>query len=81
MNTQHPTALPLVALLLAVLSAASAKEMLPLAGTWRFALDPKGTGDTEQWFNRELTDTVSLPGPWRKTTKVHKSNRTRMSWN
>ena len=33
-----------------------------LAGTWRFALDPKGTGEAEKWFASPLTDTVKLPG-------------------
>lgn len=35
---------------------------LQLAGSWRFQLDPKGAGIAEQWFSRELEDTVELPG-------------------
>ena len=35
---------------------------LPLAGTWRFALDPNGVGETEKWFSRELSDPITLPG-------------------
>jgi hypothetical protein len=35
---------------------------LPLAGSWRFQLDAKGAGLAENWFSRELEDTVELPG-------------------
>jgi len=39
-----------------------ARNYIPLAGTWSFALDPKGTGENGKWFSRDLDDTVSLPG-------------------
>jgi hypothetical protein len=35
---------------------------ISLAGGWRFALDPKGAGESERWNARELADTVILPG-------------------
>jgi hypothetical protein len=41
---------------------ALATNTLSLAGTWRFELDPKGVGETEKWFTRELSDTITLPG-------------------
>ena len=51
-------------LLLAVLSAHAAETALtiPLAGTWRFGLDPKSQGVTEEWFNRALPDAIEMPG-------------------
>jgi hypothetical protein len=35
---------------------------IPLAGTWRFALDPNGVGVERHWFAQRLGDTVRLPG-------------------
>ena len=35
---------------------------LPLAGNWRFELDPKSQGVAEEWFNRALPDTIEMPG-------------------
>lgn len=35
---------------------------IPLAGAWRFALDPNNAGVEQQWFARELADAVRLPG-------------------
>ncbi|MDR2862957.1 MAG: hypothetical protein LBV54_03660 [Puniceicoccales bacterium] len=37
---------------------------LPLAGVWRFALDPANAGLEERWFAADLagTDTIPLPG-------------------
>ncbi|MEI6948648.1 sugar-binding domain-containing protein [Paraflavisolibacter sp. H34] len=33
-----------------------------LAGEWRFGVDPGDKGEQEQWFQKELTDKVRLPG-------------------
>jgi len=33
-----------------------------LAGTWRFALDPKDQGIPEKWFARDLDGKIRLPG-------------------
>lgn len=35
---------------------------IPLEGEWAFALDPENRGEAEQWFKRELGDTIALPG-------------------
>lgn len=35
---------------------------LNLAGTWQFQLDPDNKGVSEQWFNKDLQDTITLPG-------------------
>jgi len=44
-------------------SAADAGERtIPLAGTWRFRLDPEDVGVSEKWFAREFDDSVQLPG-------------------
>lgn len=37
-------------------------ESLPLAGAWRFQLDPDNLGSSEQWWTRELSDQIHLPG-------------------
>ncbi len=39
-----------------------AGETIPLAGTWRFALDRADAGVREQWFSRSLPDRIKLPG-------------------
>lgn len=33
-----------------------------LAGSWRFALDRGDAGKNEQWFARDLNETIALPG-------------------
>ena len=35
---------------------------IDLSGEWRFALDPTDIGISEQWFKRNLTDKIHLPG-------------------
>ena len=40
----------------------SAEWRLPVAGTWRFALDPLGKGQEERWYDRALPDRIELPG-------------------
>ncbi len=37
-------------------------EQMDLAGTWSFQLDRGDSGETDQWFGRELSDRISLPG-------------------
>ena len=39
-----------------------AGEALPLAGVWRFALDRGDAGVRERWFERDLPQTIKLPG-------------------
>src|SRR5919202_6737565 len=39
-----------------------AGEALPLAGVWRFALDRADAGVRERWFEKELSETIKLPG-------------------
>lgn len=41
---------------------ARAGEPLPLAGVWRFALDRGDAGVRERWFERDLPQTIRLPG-------------------
>ena len=51
-----------------ILMAISASSLLParavenLAGQWRFALDPGNVGIGGKWFEKNLPDTVKLPG-------------------
>ncbi|MHC4518220.1 MAG: discoidin domain-containing protein [Planctomycetota bacterium] len=43
-------------------SAAVAKESRSLAGRWRFQSDPEKQGEVDRWFERELEETIRLPG-------------------
>jgi len=52
----------LAIVLLLVANFAQALAPLDLSGAWRFALDRADEGVTQQWFNRELTDRIDLPG-------------------
>jgi beta-galactosidase len=48
---------------LAVASSAVAQtETIDLSGQWRFAMDAKDAGVSEQWYNQTLTDKINLPG-------------------
>ncbi len=49
-------------LLLAATPAVFASDWVPLAGEWRFALDPKNEGVTAKWFETRLDDRIQLPG-------------------
>lgn len=50
------------ALVWPVAARARAPESIPLAGEWRFALDRADAGVREGWFERNLSDTIRLPG-------------------
>lgn len=50
------------ALVWPVRALARAGEALPLAGVWRFALDRADSGVRERWFERDLPETIKLPG-------------------
>lgn len=39
-----------------------AAETIPLAGQWRFKLDPTGTGTNDHWFSQKLPDRIPIPG-------------------
>ncbi|MFL6332619.1 MAG: sugar-binding domain-containing protein [Pyrinomonadaceae bacterium] len=43
-------------------AVARAGESLPLAGVWRFGLDRADAGVRERWFERDLPETIKLPG-------------------
>lgn len=58
---------PILAGMAISLSNASAAEKpreksIPLAGTWRFRLDPENAGAEKKWFTQKLGDSVTLPG-------------------
>ena len=38
------------------------ENTIPLAGTWRFRLDPENAGVQKKWFTERLDDSVTLPG-------------------
>ncbi len=52
----------LLACLFAIPARVSGYEPVPLAGTWSFQLDREDRGEADQWFARELSDVIVLPG-------------------
>ncbi|MDR1526106.1 MAG: beta-glucuronidase [Dysgonamonadaceae bacterium] len=40
----------------------SAQERIPLDGEWEFAIDRKGIGSEQSWFNKTFDDLIRLPG-------------------
>ncbi len=38
------------------------ESKIDLSGQWQFKMDPNDVGETEMWFNENLTETVQLPG-------------------
>lgn len=40
----------------------SQRQIIPLNGSWQFALDSAALGITEKWYTGFLTDSVKLPG-------------------
>lgn len=53
--------LPFFCLLASCLQSITA-ENIPLAGKWRFALDPSDAGVTDAWFGKILDQSIQLPG-------------------
>ena len=49
------------ALVLMSLACASAQQ-IDLSGAWSFELDPNDIGITSQWYSRQLSESVKLPG-------------------
>ena len=62
--------------LAAACAAAGGREAQSLAGTWRFALDAEGTGAREEWYRRDLEDTIRLPGTTEENGKGPLNART-----
>jgi len=51
-----------VMLLFLFVGGAFAGETVSIAGKWRFAIDQSNAGVTGEWFKKDLTDTIALPG-------------------
>lgn len=51
------------------------RQRLPLAGQWRFAIDPGDAGVGEAWYARELEDRVTLPGTMDENGKGERHDR------
>jgi hypothetical protein len=71
MLTRRVSLIPAFASAMLMAAAASAvrgqqasanSNTVPLAGEWRFAMDPKDVGKTENWMGRALPDKIKLPG-------------------
>ena len=53
------------------------ERTIPLAGMWRFALDPNDVGVDQDWFARRLDDTIQLPGTTDENRKGIKTDERR----
>jgi hypothetical protein len=53
---------PRILTLAALFACGLAAEPLPLAGTWRFQLDPADAGEAGGWQARRLAQSIRLPG-------------------
>ncbi len=42
----------------------SSRNALGLNGSWSFALDPNDEGQSGRWFDRDLSETITVPGSW-----------------
>lgn len=45
-----------------IAASLSAQKTLDLSGKWDFGIDRQDKGEKEGWFNRNLDDTINLPG-------------------
>ena len=54
----------LILLLLALvpINRLHSQSRINLAGEWKFAVDPSDKGISEQWFTKNVTETIQLPG-------------------
>jgi beta-galactosidase len=41
---------------------AEVKKPIPLGGEWRFAMDREDSGIQQQWFSRDLSERIRIPG-------------------
>lgn len=46
-----------------------AQEQIQLSGTWEFAIDRKGIGIEQLWFNKHFEDSIRLPGSMTENLK------------
>lgn len=57
-----------------------AEHTIPLAGTWRFQLDPENVGESKQWFNTDLPESIQLPGTTDLAGKGYALDRQTMTY-
>lgn len=60
-------------ILIALLGIYSCKQIqnpvINLSGEWQFQMDPQDVGEQEKWFEKDLPDTVQLPGSMAENRK------------
>ncbi|AQT69276.1 Beta-glucuronidase [Anaerohalosphaera lusitana] len=63
---ERPTKFLLALLIAAILgsfcASAADGESISLAGEWQFSLDEEDVGVDQQWYGKELSETIELPG-------------------
>lgn len=56
--------------------ARSTRKIIDLSGTWQFQLDPDSVGSAQNWFARDLEDSIQLPGTLDENAKGFKNKDT-----
>ncbi|HOW66199.1 MAG TPA: glycoside hydrolase family 2 TIM barrel-domain containing protein [Verrucomicrobiota bacterium] len=64
----------------ATLAATGNSPSLSLRGSWRFALDPDGIGQAQEWYRRDLPDRITLPGTTDQAGKGYPLDPDRMNY-
>ncbi|WP_182954741.1 sugar-binding domain-containing protein [Pedobacter gandavensis] len=54
--------LAVMGLLVIFINKGVAQEQFSLAGTWKFQLDEANHGEKDKWFEKELKESIALPG-------------------
>jgi len=55
-----------------MINAITAQEVISIAGTWSFTMDPHDQGVTQKWYLQHLKNTVQLPGSMLENNKGDK---------
>ncbi|WP_316839863.1 sugar-binding domain-containing protein [Pedobacter gandavensis] len=66
--------LTLIGLLVLFVTKGFGQDHLSLAGTWNFKLDNANQGEKDKWFDKELDETIALPGTTDQAKKGTKTS-------
>ena len=65
----------LIYLLISISSLLSAQDkLIDLSGDWQFEIDRQNNGEQEKWYNRKLSDQITLPGSMAEQLKGDRPN-------
>lgn len=69
MNTRLSNIICLLLLLFIVGCYNQTSDRIDLSGEWQFITDPNNQGIREQWFSKDLRETIQLPGSMKENDK------------